>query len=69
MLNICVRCGKEFDTNISLDKHARRCKATTNTTCQRKRARLDEDDHILADVGDYDVLGSGSNVCTRLSVP
>jgi hypothetical protein len=55
--------------NISLDKHARRCKATTNTTRQRKRARLDEDDHILADVGDYDVLGSGSNVCTRLSVP
>ena len=74
MANSCVRCGKEFTSNISLDKHARRCKPTTNTTRSRKRARLDEDDNRFAehDVGDYDISDSGNslahNVCTLMRV-
>ena|ERR1700761_8741859 len=74
MRNSCVRCGKEFASNISLDKHARRCKPTTNATRSRKRARLDEEDNRFAenDDGGQDILGSGSsiahNVCTLMRV-
>jgi hypothetical protein len=69
MIHSCVHCGKVFKSNISLDKHARRCKkkqttkstsvAGPNATRARKRARhehLDEDDNMFMghDLADHE---------------
>ena len=75
MRNSCVRCGRVFVSNISLDKHARHCKKpTTEARRSRKRARVDEPDNLFAepDIGDHNILDSDSsahNVSTLLRGP
>lgn len=66
MIHSCVRCGKVFKSNISLDKHAVRCKKKRptsvegpNATRKRKCARhqtADEDDSLFTghDLDDHD---------------
>ena len=65
----CVHCGKVFTSNVSLDKHAGRCKKKkrsptslprTNTRLTRKRARHEppnEGDNAFAehDTEDHNV--------------
>ena len=72
----CVHCAKEFNSNVSLDKHAGCCKKrktimpTANTRRTWKRARHeppDEDDNLTGHDLDHEQVRTLQN-CHRSSV-